>query len=175
VNNQRIAARFLEIADHLESAGANPYRIRAYRKAAESLKRLKDDASVLAERGQLEQIPGIGPDLAAKIDEFLRTGEIQDPGPDRAAELPMDEPGSGSIPLPPEFLELIELGPLDPRLVRSLARRFLIESVEDLERLARSRLLRTLPNVGVPWEKKILKAIKAYRNLRASGSPPSDP
>lgn len=168
MNNQRIAARFLEIADRLKLAGANPFRVRAYLWAARSLERLREDVALLAERGQLQRIPGIGPDLATKILEFLKTGKIPDP---LSGQTDSD---NSAKDLPPELQNLISVSSLDPKIAALLYRRFHIESLDDLERLARSHLLRTLPNLGPRWEQEILlslETLKRQGNVR--GGPPA--
>jgi DNA polymerase (family 10) len=152
MNNRRIAARFNEIADRLALAKANPYRVQAYRKAARILERLKEDVARLDERDQLERIPGIGRDLAGKIRTFLATGEIPDPSIEA-------EPGN----LPQELATFVSISGLDPKLIGLLYRRFRIESLDDLERLARSHLLRTLPHLGAQWEQKILHGLESLK------------
>ncbi|MCK4619205.1 MAG: DNA polymerase III, partial [Desulfobacterales bacterium] len=77
MKNQEVAAIFNEIADILDIKGANPFRIRAYRKAAQNIENLTEDIAAIAERNDLEAIPGIGKDLAGKIQEFVSTGALK--------------------------------------------------------------------------------------------------
>jgi DNA polymerase (family X) len=155
--NQRIAARFLEIAEQLERIKVNPYRVRAYRRGARSLSHLKDDVATLSQRGHLERIPGIGPDLANKIAEFIETGKIADPS------IHQEFPDTDTRELPKSFQDLITTGILDQKIARILCHRFYIESLDDLERLVRSHILRTLPNFGVQWEQRILSGLESLR------------
>ena len=75
IHNTDIAAIFDEIADLLEIEGANPFRVRAYRNAARTVQALGRDAATLVEEGfELTRLPGIGKDLAGKIQEIVRTG-----------------------------------------------------------------------------------------------------
>lgn len=75
VHNADLAAIFEEIADLLEIQGANPFRIRAYRNAARILVALPHEARLLVEQGEdLTRLPGIGVDLAGKINEIISTG-----------------------------------------------------------------------------------------------------
>ena len=160
MNNHRIAARFLEIADHLERYRANVFRIRAYQQGARTLERLKQDVSELVRRGSLEQIQGIGPDLSARILEFLETGRISDP--------PVEDkpPAKGTTEFPPVFKELVESGVLNSKTAYFLHRRFFLETFDDLEQLVRSRLLRTLHGFGAQEERKLLKDLEAYKKVR---------
>ena len=162
MNNQRIAERFNEIADRLKLAGANPFRVRAYLQAARSLERLREDVALLAGRGQLQQIPGIGPDLAAKILEFLKTSEIPDPPSGQT------DSDNSTRDLPQEFQSLISVSGLDPKIAALLYRRYYIESLDDLERLARSHLLRTLPNLGARWEREILLGLETLKRRQGT-------
>ena len=73
----QIAGIFNEIADILELRDENPFRIRAYRKAAQSLEGLTEELEAIAERDELKKISGIGADLEGKIKEFLSKGHIK--------------------------------------------------------------------------------------------------
>ena len=64
MKNAEIAALFSEIADFLEIKGENPFRVRAYRRAAQAMEGLAEDVAALADRGELLEIPGSGRDLA---------------------------------------------------------------------------------------------------------------
>ena len=75
--NQAIAGRLAEAADLLRQQGASPFRSNAYRRAERTLRALDRDASDIARkegRAGLMALPGIGPGIAAAIDEIVRTG-----------------------------------------------------------------------------------------------------
>jgi len=75
VHNQDVAAIFDEMADLLELQQANPFRIRAYRRAAQTIRTQPGELSArVAANKPLEELPGIGDDLAARIIEILETG-----------------------------------------------------------------------------------------------------
>jgi hypothetical protein len=66
-----------EAADLLEQQQANPFRVRAYRRAADTVDNLKEDLGDIAGEGGrdgLTRLPAIGPSIAAGILEMLRTG-----------------------------------------------------------------------------------------------------
>ena len=160
-NNQRVAKLFIEMADMLSARRANPYRVKAYRRAAEALAGLTEDVAVLNERGELRRIPGIGRDLAAKIDEFLKTGGIS---------------GHRDLqtPLPKEVADWVHLPGLSESLVHYLSARLGIHSLEDLEKLVQSHFLRTLPGFNAS-EQELLTAIEEARATeRARSRPTSD-
>lgn len=149
VTNKALAQIFVSMADVLAKQQANPHRVRAYRRAAELLAELEEDVAVVAERGALQEIPGIGKDLSAKIQEFLKTGTIQ-----AYEEL--------KAPLPPEVASWTTLPGLSDNVVHHLYGRLGIRTLDDLESLARSHLLRTLPGVAASDE-ALLAAIQARR------------
>lgn len=147
--NRRLAALFHSMADQLEARRENTHRIRAYRRAAESILQLNDDIAAIAKREELKEIAGIGKDLAAKIDEFLKTGAIQ------AHE-------QLKRPLPPDIAAWRMLPGLTDVAVQHLYFRLGITTLEDLESLVRSHLLRMLPGVVVV-EEDLLVAIKILK------------
>lgn len=78
MKNFEVARQFEHMADILELKGENPFRIRAYRGAAQNLQSLSEDIEAVAREDRLEDIPGIGADLAGKIQEYLQTGKIKE-------------------------------------------------------------------------------------------------
>ena len=146
-HNQQVAAIFRSIAERLAVQRANPYRIRAYRKAADTIEALEEDIADVASRQALEDIEGIGRDLADKIKEFLRTGMIQVYEALRT-------------PLPEEVKAWTQLPGLSESLVAYLYTRLGITTLTDLEQLVRSHLLRTVPGFSGS-EERLLEAIIA--------------
>jgi len=77
VQNAEIAALLNQEAELLEIQGANPFRVRAYRRAAQTIGALpRSVASILAAEEDLTALPGIGQDLAGKIAEIVKTGRF---------------------------------------------------------------------------------------------------
>ena len=145
-NNQRLAALFRSMADLLSAQRANPYRVRAYRRAADALLALEEDVAAVAQRQGLEEIDGIGADLSKKIEEFLETGTI------RAYE-------ELKTPLPAEVKNWATLPGLSDSLVTYLYFRLGIRTLKDLEQLIQSHLLRTLPSFAGS-EDRLLQAVQ---------------
>ncbi len=137
---------FRAMANLLASRRVNPYRIRAYRKAADSLLTISGDLADLAARHQLQAIPGIGRDLAEKIEEFLATGTF------RAYE-------ELKTPLPEAVAEWAALPGLSDALVSYLYFRLNIRTLADLETLVETHLLRTQPGFSGS-EDSLLAAIR---------------
>lgn len=153
--NQAVAAEFRRVATELETQQANPFRVRAYRQAAQIIERLAEDAGELSRQGELTKLKGIGKDLAQKVALFCETGRVE-AGP------------VTSEPVPAEFESWLTLPGFTPSLVRYLSERLHIRTLDDLEALVRSRLLRTLPDVTA-GDDQLLEGIA---RLRAGLPPP---
>lgn len=79
MDNHTIARRLLDVAHALAEKQGNLYRVRAYRRAAETIDGLDqpvEDLLVTEGRKGLKQIPNIGPSLALKIETLVRASEI---------------------------------------------------------------------------------------------------
>src|SRR4029453_1354629 len=106
MENLSIARVFAEIGDLLEIKNENPFKIRAYRNAAETIAHHPAPVAALPPGDRL-QLPGIGKDLAAKIGELLDTGAIK-----YHQEL-LEE-------FPPTILDLLHLQGVGPKTVAFL-------------------------------------------------------
>lgn len=148
-HNQQIAALFRSIAELLATQRANPFRVRAYRRGADSLLALEEDVAEIAKRKALEDIEGVGKDLAEKIEEFLMTGKIQ------ILE-------TLKTPLPDQVKNWVRLPGLSESLVAYLYSRLNIATLADLEQLVRSHMLRTIPGFSGS-EEALLQAIENLR------------
>ncbi len=153
-SNNTLANLFLSMAELLKNNGENPYRIRAYKRAADTIANLESPIAELAQAGDLQTLPGIGKDLAAKIQEYVETGAIQ-----AYEEL--------TTPLPPAIRQWIVLPGLSDPIVHDLYFRLGIRTLDDLETLARSHLLRTRPGVSVTAD-ELLAAIQRLREQSRS-------
>lgn len=152
-NNREIAVLFRSIADLLATQRANPYRVRAYRRAADSLWELNEDVAELSKQNALEDIDGVGKDLSEKIEEFLRTGKIQTLEDLRR-------------PLPDHIKAWADLPGLSESLVTYLYGRLNIRTLGDLDKLVRSHMLKTVPGFSGS-EEKLIEAIANLQRLPA--------
>lgn len=151
VTNADIAAVFAQIAELLEILGENPFRVRAYRNAARTVGDYPGDLAGMLERGEpLPKLPGIGADLAAKIEEICKTGSCA----------LLDELHAK---LPPAITALLALPGLGPKRVRALHEALEVNTLEDLERAVRSGRLRALRGFGEKTEQQILAALAERR------------
>src|SRR5258706_4057017 len=136
MTNADVARIFSQIAIMLELDLANSFRVRAYREAARQVESLGEPlTAVLAREGGLEEIPGIGKDLAQKIRDIAGTGTT-----------PMYEELKEKFPL--EMVRLTELQGLGAKRVRQMFDRLGVRDRDTLEAAARAGKLRELPGVG---------------------------
>ena len=150
MDNHELADKFDAIADLLEIKGEEIYRIRAYRRASEGLRSHAVDAQDLQERGELEEIPGVGKAIAEKIDELLRTGDLE-----FYKRLTAE--------VPPSLLEVLEVENVGPKKAARFWKELGVETLEDLEAAAREERIREMDGFGAKSEGKILAAIDAYK------------
>ncbi len=162
VHNEDIAAIFDEIADLLELEQANPFRVRAYRRGAETVRGQGRELSDQVAAGRdLTRLHGIGDDLAAKIAEIVTTGRCA--ALDRLRK---------SVPAGLE--DLLRLPGLGPARVRQLRRELRITSPARLRSAIEKERLRTLKGFGPKLEAKLAEAlanpVTGKRTLRATAT-----
>jgi len=128
LHNEDVAAAFDEMADLLDIEGENAFRIRAYRRAAQTIRGLSRELASLQGTEAFDALPGIGSDLAGKISELLRTGRL------RALEQQRRR-------VSPGVRELLSLPGLGPVRARALFTAGKVHSLAELQRaLAADRL-----------------------------------
>ena len=147
VHNAEVATAFEEMADLLEIEGANPFRVRAYRFAARTLRDLPAEVGEMVAKGEdLTSLPGIGDDLAGKIKEILATGT--------AAAIEAQRKR-----VPATLTELLRIPGLGPKRVKTLAHELKIRSLSELQTAAQAGRVRTLAGFGEKTEQHILDAL----------------
>ena len=148
MRNLELAECFSEVADLLEIREENVFRIRAYRRAAQQLENLPEDALDALDAGK--KIPGIGADLAAKIREWADTGAIAYLEELRTA-------------LPRGVRQLMALPGVGPKTAKLLYERLGIDSVERLEAACRSGTILEVPGIRQKSSENILRGIETWR------------
>jgi DNA polymerase (family X) len=150
VKSREIANIFNTIADILEIKDANIFRVRAYRRAANSLESLAGDLDKLTEEDKLINIAGIGKDLSDKIKEYYRDGDIG-----YLNEL-LNE-------VPKEILLMLKIPGLGPKKVKLFYKELNIVSIAQLEKAAKNKELRKLPTIKEKTEENIIKGIELIK------------
>src|SRR5438552_2330071 len=146
MENVAIAKIFTEIADLLEIKGENPFKIRAYRNAAETIAHVPDQLSACSDE-QIRAIAGIGKDLAAKIREICQTGGAQ-----YHREL-LEQ-------FPTTILDLLHLQGVGPKTVALLYAQLGVRTLEELEAACKDGRVRELKGLGPRKESLILNALE---------------
>jgi len=163
--NRKIAAKLDEMAELLEAQGANPFRVRAYRRAANVLGELdRDLEEISATEGMegLTALPAVGKGIASAVWELIHTG--------RWSQL---ERLRGS--LQPETLFQTVPG-VGPALAERIHDELHVDTLEELEAAAYDGRLEDLPGIG---DRK-LQALRASlatmlgRARRQASRPPAD-
>jgi DNA polymerase (family X) len=159
MENREIAAVFEEISNLIKIVQDDPkwtFKSAAYDRAKRAIESYPERLADISRdpNRKLTDVPGVGPDLAAKIRELVETGKCQY----HQEQLKK---------VPKGLLDLLNLQSVGPQKVRLFYKELGIQSVDNLEKAAKSGRLRELPKMDVKSEENILKAIEVYR--RAAG------
>lgn len=147
-SNAGIAEDFRQIADLLEIQGDNPFRIRAYRRAARAIETMPEALSDYVHRGdELSALPTIGVDLADKIHETLEKGHC-------ALLLQLQNQ------IPASLIELLRLPGIGPKRVKALYEQLNIRTARQLNAAAREGKISALPGFGEKLELAILHSLE---------------
>ncbi|HEV58247.1 MAG TPA: DNA polymerase/3'-5' exonuclease PolX [Phycisphaerales bacterium] len=151
IPNHDVAAIFSKVADLLEIKGENPFRVRAYREAARTVSGLSQSVADLLKEGRdLTELPGIGKDLAGKIEEIVTTGRLT-----LLEDLTQQIPG--------ELTELMKVAGLGAKRVARMYQELNIRSLDDLRQAAEQGRLAELEGFGDKTQTKILEEVKRLR------------
>ncbi len=144
-----IADRFEEMGQILEFQGENVFKIRAYYKAARVLRDLTEDIEKVAKSGQLNELPGIGKELAKKITEFIETGKMS------AYE-------KLKAQVPDGITELLNISGLGPKTLAKFYKTLSIENIDDLKKSVEDGSLLTLPGIQEKTIENIKRGIELH-------------
>ncbi len=151
MENLDIARELDTLADLLEIQGANPFRIRAYRNAVNTVRSSSRSLAAMVVEGEdLTELPDIGDNVGAHIVEFLETGKIT-----RLEEVAADFPRS--------LADLVRLEGLGPKKVRKLFEELSVRTIDDLERALDAGDVETLEGFGKKSAEKLRLAIESHR------------
>lgn len=151
MDNITLARLLDETAALLEIDAADPFRIRSYRRAAETVEQQTTQLATIADDTKaLLAIPGIGKGMAANIKELVDTGTM----PLREELLKKYRPS---------MLELLKLPGMGPKTVAMLYSALQISNIDELEEAAKQGALLELPRMGQKFTDKLLKGIEDHR------------
>ena len=153
MKNKEIALIFKDIADILEIKGANVFRIRAYQRAAQNLQGLSRGIEEYSREGKLSDIPGIGEDLASKINEYIDSGKIE-----------FYEKLKKSIPA--GLSDLLNVPGIGPKTAKLLYHKRGIKDVPGLTRAIAADKLKGLAGIKEKTIENIQKNIQIYQSAK---------
>jgi DNA polymerase (family 10) len=146
MKNLEIAEKLNKMAELLELNEVE-FKPRAYRKAAMTIESLSEDIEKIAAEDKLEELPGIGKNIAQKIKDMIKTGTFK-----------AYEELKKKTPIDVDALEAI--GGLGPKTIKKLYKELGIKSLKDLERAAKQGKVRNIEGLGPIVEENILKGIE---------------
>ncbi|MEO8613896.1 MAG: DNA polymerase/3'-5' exonuclease PolX [Luteolibacter sp.] len=146
MTREKLAEVLEEIALLLELKDENPFKIRAYRQGAETVRNFDGEIVELAEKNELNGIKGIGEALRDKLHELASTGQLEFYEKLRAE-------------FPPGLFELFDVQGLGPKKVKALHEALGVSSIADLKAACEAGKIAGLPGFGAKTQVKILEAI----------------
>lgn len=152
LSNAEIANIFFAIADHLAVEDI-PFKPRAYQHAAEAITTSQTEIADIYNEGGLKalnNIPGVGTNIALKIEELMKTGHL------RYFEKLKKK-------MPVDILQLRQIEGVGPKMIKSLWEHLHVKNIADLEAAIASGKIRTVPHFGEGMEKKIAKSIAFHK------------
>ncbi len=146
ISRDEIAAVLDEIALLMEIKGENPFKTRAYRNGAETVRNFQGEIVAMAAADNLEGIPGIGKALQEKLHELASTGKLEFHQNLRAE-------------FPPGLFDLFGIQGLGPKKVRALYDKLKVDSIEALKKACEDGSAAALPGFGKKSIEKLLESI----------------
>jgi DNA polymerase (family 10) len=153
VDNRYIADRLDAFAALLELADANPYTVRAYHRAAETIRGAALSVADLVRAGRGRELRGIGPGIESRLRELIETGEIAE-----LAELERE--------LAPDLIGLGRYLGLSAKRSIELARALGAHTADELREAAAAGRLRAVPGIGPKTEARLREALAAPSDSR---------
>ena len=150
-----IARTLDEISRYIQLSDPNPFKARAFERAARAIENLADDDVVaLTEKGKITSISGVGKATGEVVEEIVRTG-----GSQYLEEL--------RAQYPPGIFELLRVPKLGLKKIGQLYEELGIGSLDELEEAGRSGKLAKLKGFGAKTQEHILKGV-AFARMRES-------
>src|SRR3989344_4761086 len=150
--NSKIAEILYEIAEIYEIKGVQ-WKPQAYNKAARAIENLSDDMKeIYEEKGVkgLDEIPGVGKGISKKIEEYIKTGKI-------------NEYNKLKNSIPRGLLNLLEIQGIGPKKAAALYKKLKIKNLKDLEKAVREHKIKELEKFGEKSEEDIKESLKFYK------------
>jgi DNA polymerase (family 10) len=147
MDNKQVAKLLNEIGAVLEIKGENPFKVRAYYRAARALEGTTADVNVMVREDALRTLPGVGEAISKKVAEYVTTGKLG-----YYEKIRED--------FPVGLLEMLRVPDLGPRKISALHQQLGISGLHELQEAAQAGKLKGLPGFGARSEEKVLQGIE---------------
>jgi DNA polymerase (family X) len=152
--NADYAAKLDALATLLDLADANPYSVRAYRRAAELVRESPASLADLVRSGRVRDLRGVGPSIEARLRELVETGELQELR-ELEARISPDLVGVGRM-----------LG-LSAKRSAQIGEALGVRTLDELREAAAAGRLLEVPGIGPKTEQKLRAALASEPGERA--------
>lgn len=149
MKNHEVAEILSKIAKALALKDENSFKIRAYSRAARTIKDLPEDIEEISKKESLSNIPGVGEGIAKKVKEYLETGKMS-----KYEEVTRD--------IPKSLLTLLDIRDLGPKTLGALHKELGVENLDDLKKVIEDNSFQKLEGLGDKSAEKIMENIKVY-------------
>ncbi len=147
MDKNQVAALLDEVAALMAlKEGSSSFEVRAYENAARSVSALDGDIEQLTREGKLKGTPGLGPTIIKRIEEAVNTGHIA----------LLDELRATT---PQVKLDMLRIAGLGPKRINAIYEQLHVNSIEELEAVAKEGRIAPLPGFGKKTQDKILQGI----------------
>ncbi len=153
MQNSDVSRLLAEMADLLDLCGESPFKVRAYRQAAQAVDGLARPAREMWNSGELKTVAGIGSRMFTHIGDILERGDF--PEHREMAER-----------MPPGLLEVMKIEGVGPKTAAAVWKALNINDVDELEAACRSGRILDVPRMGAARVHALLLAIERHRARR---------
>src|SRR5262249_47790523 len=151
MTNQEIADVFRRLAGLMELREDNPFKVRAYRTAAETIEDVETPLADLVQAGgvsRLQELPGIGSAISQKIVDLLETGTF------KAYE-------EIKAQVPETVLDLLQVNGVGMKMLQILYHQFCLTNLDDFAKFVAGGGLMSVPHMGEKLDKRIRQSLKS--------------
>ena len=148
-DNMAIAAKLDLAADLLEISGADKFRFLSYRKAANAIRALSEQAAALANAGRLTEIPGVGEKMAGNIEQIISRGSFG----------VLDDAATS---IPPTLADVMQVPGVGPKRAALLHEKLGVETVDELTAALESGRVAALGGFGAKTAENIAAGVAAF-------------
>jgi DNA polymerase (family 10) len=156
--NAEVIEQIELLADMLELEGTEPFRVLAYRRAAQRIGETGGSIAQLALDGKAKELQGIGKTIEEKIVQIVEQGEIEALAKRKGR-------------IPPDVVAFMRLPGLGPKTARRIWKELDVTTLDGLREAAEQQRLRTLTGLGPKVEENVLKALRERSKPKAEARP----